>query len=80
MKTDHDIPLNIPLNVTVYHSNKVSLKVNEKVVRREGTGVGIQINNLNVNSFAQLRDLVTENCCNKGAVMLETFKMLKCIY
>ena len=79
LKTDHDIPLNIPVNVTVYHSNQVSLKVNAKVVRREDHGVGLQINNLNVNSFVQLRNIVTENCSNKGAVMQETFKMLKCI-
>lgn len=80
LKTDHDIPLNIPVNVTVYHSNQASLKVNAKVVRREGTGVGLQINNLNVNSFVQLRNIVTENSSDKGSVMQETFKMLKCIY
>lgn len=80
LKTDQDIPLNVPLNVTVYHTNQVSLKVNAKVVRKEMNGVGLQINNLNVNSFVQLRNLVTENCSDKGAVMQETFKMLKCIY
>ena len=79
LKTDHDIPLNIPVNVTVYHSNQVSLKVNAKVVRREDTGVGLQINNLDVNSFVPLRNIVTENCSDKGTVMQETFKMLKCI-
>ncbi|MFZ4855287.1 MAG: PilZ domain-containing protein [Desulfuromonadaceae bacterium] len=80
LKTDHDIPLNIPLNVTVFHANQISLKVNAKAVRKEANGVGLQINNLNVNSFVQLRNLVTEHCSDKGAVMQETFKMLKCIY
>jgi hypothetical protein len=80
LKTEHDIPLNIPVNVTVYHSNKESLKVNANVVWREGDGVGLHINNLNVNSFVQLRNIVTENSIDKGAVMQETFKMLKCIY
>jgi hypothetical protein len=80
LKTDHDIPLNVPVHVTVYHSNQASLKVNAKVVRREGDGVGLQIHNLNVNSFVQLRNIVTENCREQGAVMQETFKMLKCIY
>ena len=80
LKTDHDIPLNIPVNVTVYHSNQVSLKVNAKVVRREDYGIGLQIKNQNVNSFVQLRNIVTENCSDKGVVMQETFKMLKCIY
>jgi hypothetical protein len=80
LKTDHDIPLNAPVNVTVYHTNQISLKANAKVVRKEANGVGLQIDNLNVNSFVQLRNLVTERCSDKGAVMQETFKMLKCIY
>ena len=80
LNTEHDIPLNVPLNVTVYHTNQVSLKVNAKVVRKETNGVGLQINNLNVNSFVQLRNVVTEHCSDKGTVMQETFKMLKCIY
>jgi hypothetical protein len=80
LKTDYDIPLNIPVNVTVYYSNQVSLKVNAKVVRREEHGVGLQINDLNVNSFVPLRNIVTKNCSDKGAVMQETFKMLKCVH
>lgn len=80
LKTDHEIPLNIPVHVTVYHSSQASLKLNAKVVRKEGNGIGLQINNLNVNTFVQLRNIVTENSSDKGEVMRETFKMLKCIY
>ncbi|MEI6825716.1 MAG: PilZ domain-containing protein [Desulfuromonadales bacterium] len=80
LKTDHDIPLNVPVNVTVYHSSQAPLKVSAKAVRKEANGVGLQISNLNVNSFVQLRNLITEHCSDKGAVMQETFKMLKCIY
>ena len=80
LKTDYDIPLNVPLNVTVYHTNQISLKVNAKAVRKEANGFGLQITSLNVNSFVQLRNLVTDHCSDKGAVMQETFKMLKCIY
>jgi hypothetical protein len=80
LKTDHDIPLNVPVHVTVYHSNMASLKVNAKAVRKEGNGFGMQIHNLNVNSFVQLRNIVTENSPDQGKVMQETFKMLKCIY
>jgi len=80
LKTEHEIPLDIPVQVTVYHSNQASLKVNAKVVWREGSGVGLHINTLNVNSFVQLRRIVTENSMDQGAVMQETFKMLKCIY
>jgi hypothetical protein len=80
LTTDHEIPVNIPVHVTVYHSNQVSLKFNAKVVRKEGHGVGLQIHNLNVNSFVQLRKIVTDISLDQGAVMQETFKMLKCIY
>lgn len=80
LKTDHEIPLNIPVHVTVYHSSQASLKVNAKVVRREGDGVALQINNLNVTSFVQLRNIITDNGSDKGSVMRETLKMLKCIY
>jgi hypothetical protein len=80
LKTEHEIPLNTPVNVTLYHSNQSSLKVNAKVVRREESGVGLLIDRLNANSFAQLRDIVADNSNNRGAVMQETYKMLQCIY
>lgn len=79
LKTGHEIPLNIPVHVTVYHSNLSSLKVNAWVVRREENGVGLQIKDLNVDSFVQLRNIITENCKDQGAVLQETYKMLKCI-
>ena len=79
LKTEYDLPLNIPVDVTVYHSNSTSLKVNACVVWREKDGVGLQINNLDVDSFSQLRDIVTENSIDRGAILQETYKMLKCI-
>lgn len=80
LKTEHEIPVNIPVQVTVYNSNQSSLKFNAKVVRKEGTGIGLQIHSLNVVSFVQLRNIITENSRDSGAVMQETFKMLKYIY
>lgn len=79
-KTDHEIPPDIPVSITVYHSSQSSLKFDAKVVRVEKSGVGLQINKLNVNTFAQLRDIVAENSKDRGKVMQETFKMLECIY
>jgi hypothetical protein len=78
--TERDIPLNVPVNVTVFNASQTAFKFNAKVVRREGSGIGLQIHNLNVNSFVQLRKIVTENSSDQGAVMQETYKMLKCIY
>jgi hypothetical protein len=80
LKTDQEIPLNTPVNVTVYHTNQSSLKFNANVVRKEASGVGLQINNLNANSFAQLRDIVATSSNSPGKVIQETYSMLKCIY
>jgi len=79
LKTRHEIPLNTPVHVTVYDSSLSSLKVNARAVWREEGGVGLQINKLNVDTFVQLRDIVTENSNDRGSVLQETYKMLKCI-
>jgi len=79
LKTDHQVPLNTPVNVTVHHSSHSSFKFNANVVRKEANGVGLQINNLNATSFAQLRDIVAKNSMNSEKVMQETYKMLGCI-
>jgi len=80
LKTDHEIPLNIPVHVTVYKSNQESLRVNAQVIRKDDTGVGLKISYLDVNSFVQLRKIITECTNDPGAVTQETFKMLKCIH
>jgi hypothetical protein len=80
LKTDHEIPLNVPVRVTVYHSGKSSLNVDAKVVRKEARkGVGLEISALNATTFAQLRDIVATNSANPGKVMQETYTMLGCI-
>ena len=80
LKTGYEIPLGIPVNVTVYHSNQSSLKFDAKVVRIEESGVGLLIDCLNANSFAKLCDIVAENSSNRSVVMQETYGMLQYIY
>lgn len=80
LKTEHEIPIDIPVHVTIYDSNLSSLKVNARVVRRESSGVGLSINYLDVNTFVQLRKIVTNYSKDPGSVTQETFKMLKCIH
>jgi hypothetical protein len=79
LRTGYEVPLNVPVNVTVYHSDQMSFKVNAMVVRKEENGIGLQITNLDIDSFVQLRDIVAEQSNNKGAILQETYKMLKCI-
>ena len=79
LKTGQEIPLNIPVQVTVYNSNMTSFKVTAKVVWSEENEVGVKIDNLEVNSFVQLFNIVTDISQDQGIVMQETFKMLKYI-
>ena len=79
LRTGFEPPLNVPVHVTVYHSELSSFKVNARVVRRGANGIGLQITKLNIDSFVQLRDLVAEKSQDQGAILQETYKMLKCI-
>jgi PilZ domain-containing protein len=77
LKTYHDLPLNVPVHVTVHHSSQSSFKVNAHVVRKEANGVGLKITSLNAKSFAQLRDIVAEKCDDYMKVLTETLSMVK---
>ena len=79
LRTGFEPPLNVPVHITVYHSELSSIKVNARVVRRGDNGIGLQITKLNIDSFVQLRDLVAEQSQDQGAILQETYKMLKCI-
>jgi hypothetical protein len=79
MNTKHEIPLNKPVYLTVHLSNK-SLNVHAKVIRKEEDGVCLQINNLSINSFVLLRDIVVESSQDHVAVLQETYKILKSIF
>jgi PilZ domain-containing protein len=74
-----ELPLNTEVDITVYHSSDSSFRLRASVVRREETGHGMQINGMDVNSFAHLRDLVAMQCNDQELVMRETYKMAGCI-
>ena len=80
LKTESDLPVNESVHVTVYNSNQSSFNVHAHIVRKEAHGVGLQINTLSANAFAQLRDIVSEKCNDRGKVITETLSMLKCIH
>ena len=80
LQTDRNIPLNEPVNIIIYHSKQLSLKLDAKVVRKGTGGVGLQIDNLDASSFVQLRDIVTDNSFDSGKIMHETYRMLNRIH
>jgi len=75
LKTKYDIPLNTHVNVTVYHSIQSPVNISGRVVRKEANGVGLEISNLNVKSFVQLRDIIAENGEARGKVLQEAREM-----
>lgn len=79
IKTKHDLPLDNPLEVTIYQSPNSSINLQASVVRTEQNGLGMKINGVDVNSFVRLRDIVSNQCNDQTLLMNETYKMVNCI-
>jgi hypothetical protein len=79
IKTDQELPLYAKVEITVYNSPDSSFRLNANVVRCEEMGMGIQIQEIDVHSFVQLRDLVTMKCNDQDNIMRETYRMAGCI-
>ena len=80
IKTDREIPLNDPVEVTVYYSPNSSIYLHANVVRHEENGIGMQINRMDVPSFVNLREVVAKQCNDQNLLMRETYKMAACIH
>lgn len=80
IKTNYDVPLHTLLQVTVYFSSESSIFLNAAVVRREESGIGVQIKGMDVNSFVQLRNAIAKKCNDHGRIMRETYKVTHCIH
>jgi hypothetical protein len=76
VKTDHEIPLNIPVEVSVKHAPDATAHFDACVVRKEHKGVGLMIRRMDINSLVYLKGLVAEQCTNQDAVMHETKMMV----
>jgi hypothetical protein len=78
--TSQDLPLNIPLEITIHNSPDSSIHLRASAVHCEKTGAGMKISDFDVNSFVQLRDVISLSCDDPWLVMSETYKMLHCIH
>jgi hypothetical protein len=76
IRTEHDIPLNIPVEVSVRHASHARADFDACVVRKQHNGLGVMIRRMNINSFVYLRDLVAEQCQNPEVLMHETKTMV----
>ena len=80
IKTSHAIPLNTPLDVTVHPDSKASFNLQASAVRCNGTGLGMQIREMDVMSFVHIRNAVALHCNDHDEVMRETYKVVGCIH
>jgi hypothetical protein len=80
IKTTQKVPLQTPVEITVYSSQNSSIYLNARVVHCEDVGIGFQIYGMDVNSFVHLRNAVTMNCSDHDLIMRETFKVTNCIH
>jgi hypothetical protein len=79
IKTDQELPLNASVEITVYNSPESSFRLNANVVRCEEMGLGMRIDQIDVDSFVHLRDLVAMQCSDQRTIMLEMYSMAGCI-
>ncbi len=76
VQTNQELPLDVPIEVSVHHSIDKSLYLNATPVRREKTGLGMKINRMDLHSLVYLRNLIGEQCRDQDLVMHETKKMV----
>ena len=80
IKTNQSMPVHLPVHVTVFNQSSSPFSLHANVVRREETGVGVQIDDMDVNSFVRLRNIVEMKCNDQEVIMRETYKMVGCIH
>ena len=80
IKTSQEIPLHMPLDVTVHPGSNAAFKLQASAVRGNGTGLGMQIRAMDVMSFVHLRNAVALHCSDHNEVMRETYKVVRYIH
>lgn len=76
VRTKQELPMNIPVEVTVRHSIDKSLYLSATTVRQGKTGLAMKINRMDLHSLVYLRSLIEEQCGSQELVMHETKKMV----
>jgi hypothetical protein len=75
INTNQKLPVNTPLQITVYLSPNSSIYLSAEVVRCEETGMGVQIQRMDVNSFVNLRNAISLHSNDHDQIMRETYKI-----
>jgi hypothetical protein len=81
LRTSKSVPLNQPITVTLYHAQATPVQVSANVVRQDASGgLGVRIDSIDVNSFVNLRNVITQQCHDFNSIMSETYRMVDCIH
>ncbi|KAA0890468.1 PilZ domain-containing protein [Oryzomonas rubra] len=70
-----DMPLDLPLDVTIYHPPHSSINVRASTIHCEEVGMGMKIDELDADSFVRLIDAVSLKSNAPAMIMSETYKM-----
>ena len=70
----------MPLDVTVHPDSSTSFNVQASAVRNNGTGLGMQIREMDVMSFVHLRNAVALQCDDYDEIISETYKVVRFIH
>lgn len=80
INTDQNFPLRSNLQITVFMSPNASIYLNADVVRCETSGIGVKIKSMDVNSFVNLRSVISKHYQGFDDLMRETYKITGCIH
>ena len=80
IKTSREIPLNTPLDVTVHPDSNASFNLKVSAVRRNCSGLGMQIQEMGVLSFVHIRNVVALQCDDYDEIISETYKVVRIIH
>jgi len=79
VKTTQEIPLNSPVEITIYHPPDDSFRFYADVVYFGENGLGMRIKRMDVQSFVHLRDVVAMQCNDNELITRETYRVTSCI-
>lgn len=79
VKTTQNIPLDLPLDVTVYYDRDACFSLRASAVRRTESGFGLKILGMDVQSFVLLRNEIAHQCNDLDGVMRETLQVVSYI-
>lgn len=80
LRVPRSVPLHQPIKVVLSQYQATPVQLSGRVVRQDdGGGMGVKINSIDVNSFVNLRNIITRQCNDFNRIMSETYRMVDCI-